>query len=382
MGLRKSILEELGLMIKQPNLAAFFKGKRVFVTGHTGFKGSWLSLWLTQMGAQVGGYALAPEQKQDFFNVCAVAMSMESTIADLRQTDALRRTINAFKPDIVFHMAAQSLVRRSYQEPQATFEINVLGTASLLEVCRTCPSVRAVLVVTSDKCYENKELGRPFVEGDALGGSDPYSCSKAAAEMVVQSYLQSFYAPLNNTGRSIGLASARAGNVIGGGDWSQGRLIPDFMRAQNAGQPLTVRYPNAVRPWQHVLDSLKGYLLLAIGLVDTPMEYSGAWNFGPSSADIWTVNRVVDALVELWGNGASWKKEPVRQLHEAGVLLLNSQKAKEQLGWENRWHVEEALKKTSEWYKAMSKGQDMANFSREQIQDYTNEYQGASNSRS
>lgn len=344
---------------------SFWKDKSVLVTGHTGFKGGWLSLWLNSLGAKVHGYSLAPESSQIFYESVGIKNLMTSEkIDDIRNFSSLNDYIGKIKPDIVFHLAAQSLVRPSYKEPIETFNTNVMGTVHLLEAAlKSTPNV--VVNVTSDKCYENKERLEPYKEFEAMGGYDPYSASKGCAEIVTSSYRRSFY-------RSLGkqLASARAGNVIGGGDRSLDRLIPDFFRAAEKKESLLIRSPLAVRPWQHVLEPLHGYMLLAEKLYHTKVGYDEAWNFGPSPADTKTVKWVIELLCKLIPE-ANWHSiEGQAQLHEATLLSLDSSKAIEELGWKPRWSVETALKRTVEWNEALNQAFNMREVSLKQINLY------------
>lgn len=350
--------------------ASIWNNQSVFVTGHTGFKGSWLTLWLQLLGAKVSGYALNPPTIPSLFEVAHVAQCLEkdyrANLADLAQIqDAL---IEA-QPTIIFHLAAQPLVRASYSAPIETFATNVMGTANLLEAVRRVDSVRAVVVVTTDKVYENREWLYPYREVDALGGHDPYSASKAAAELVTSSYYRSFLAD-----RSVGVATTRAGNVIGGGDWAKDRLVPDCLRAFEQGQPVTLRYPHAVRPWQHVLEPLVGYLRLAEQLIADPQTYSQSWNFGPMATDEATVLRVATQLARLWGNGAEVKTDEPEGLtqkpHEANLLKLETTQAQSRLGWVPRWSVDLALQATLQWHQAWLKMQPMNHICWEQINKY------------
>jgi CDP-glucose 4,6-dehydratase len=328
-----------------------WRGRRVLVTGHTGFKGSWLCLWLRELGAAVTGFGLDPPTEPSLYRLARVGEDVDDHQGDVRDPAAVFAALSAARPEVVVHMAAQPLVRRSYEDPLGTYEANVLGTANLLEAARRQAGVRVVVVVTSDKCYEPRADGRPCREGDPLGGSDPYSSSKACAELVTAAYRRSF------GGDGPAIASARAGNVIGGGDWAVDRLVPDFMRAALRGEPLSVRNPDAVRPWQHVLSPLCGYLALAERLWDAPEE-AGAWNFGPDPRDERPVRAVADRLCELWGEGLRWSELAAGGPPETGVLRLDSAKARERLGWRPRWGLEEGLGATVEWYRAQRDGAD------------------------
>ena len=346
----------------------FWRGKRVFMTGHTGFKGGWLATWLNAMGATVDGVALDPESAPSYFGLCGVDRFINSTIADIRDGDQLRVAMQSARPEIVFHLAAQSLVRRSYVEPSTTFATNVIGTVNLFEAIRATPSVRAVVVVTSDKCYENGESARGFRETDMLGGYDPYSASKACAEIVAAAYRRSFFSD-----RDVFLATARAGNVIGGGDWAEDRIVPDALRAFGQGEVLTLRNPRSVRPWQHVLEPLAGYLELATRLYTEGAAYSGPWNFGPGNDDAVTVAGLIDKLAARWGDGARWRiAQSAHSPHEHEYLKLDCSKANRQLGWHPRLNLDAALQMTVDWYReATSAGVGaMDTFSRKQIAEY------------
>ena len=343
----------------------FWNGKRVFLTGHTGFKGGWLALWLADMGAEVHGYALAPPTVPNLFTVANLQDHLASSMtADIRDAAALAQAIQIAQPDIVFHLAAQPLVRYSYAAPVETYAVNVMGTVNLLEAVRQTPSVKAVVNVTTDKCYENREWVWPYRENEAMGGFDPYSSSKACSELVTAAYRRSF---LESAGTH--LASARAGNVIGGGDWAADRLIPDFLRALDAGQVLTIRSPLATRPWQHVLEPLSGYLILAERLFSEGLEFAEAWNFGPEEADARPVQWIVEYLCSQVAE-ATWRCDAAPQPHEANMLKLDSSKAKAQLGWRPRWNLKAALGKTLAWHQAWKQGSDMAVISGQQIREY------------
>jgi len=343
----------------------FWNNRSVFITGHTGFKGGWISLWLSKLGAKVHGYSLIPPSAPNFFSETQVENRMQSsTIADIRDLTKLTSALKATQPSIVIHMAAQPLVRKSYVSPVDTFSTNVIGTVNLLEAVRSIDTVEAVVNITTDKCYENRERAWPYSENDRLGGYDPYSSSKACAELVTAAYRKSFLAEVG-----IYLASARAGNVIGGGDWATDRLIPDFLRASDAGDPLRVRSPNAVRPWQHVLEPLSGYLLLAERLVIEGSEFAEAWNFGPHEADSNPVSWILDRLCEKVP-GANWVLDGSAQPYEADVLKLDIVKAKTRLNWAPRWSLDTALDKTVEWHQLWKDGQSMAKVSIQQIEAY------------
>jgi CDP-glucose 4,6-dehydratase len=321
-----------------------WKNRRVFLTGHTGFKGSWLLAWLKRCGAEVTAYALAPATQPNLFEAAALQSDGRSIIGDVRDPDALREALVASGAEVVFHLAAQSLVRESYERPVDTYATNVMGTVHLLEAVRSAGSVRAVVVVTTDKCYENREWPWPYRENEPLGGRDPYSSSKACAELVTAAYRSSFF------GGGAAVATARAGNVIGGGDWARDRLVPDLLRAFAAGRPALIRNPEAVRPWQHVLDPLHGYLLLAEKLLEE-RKYADAWNFGPSDVDIQPVRSVADALAAGWGRGAAWTHDGGPNPHEAMTLKLDSSRARMLLGWRPRLALGAALEWVVEWHR-------------------------------
>ena len=344
----------------------FWKNKTVFLTGHTGFKGGWIAHWLYELGAAVHGYALEPPTQPNFFTETQLQKRLaHSTVADIRDFAELTNALNKAKPDIIIHMAAQSLVRDSYNIPSETFAANVMGTVNLLEAARQTKSAEVILNITSDKCYENKEWPWPYRENDRLGGHDPYSASKACAEIAAAAYHNSFLAEAN-----IYLSSVRAGNVIGGGDWAPDRLIPDFFRAVSADEILNIRSPNAVRPWQHVLEPISGYLMLAEKLYIEGSKFAEAWNFGPNEDDARPVSWIVDQLCNLT-SGAKWQIKDAQVLHEANLLMLDSSKAKSKLGWTQRWDLESALNRTVEWHQAWCKQEDMASVTTAQIQAYT-----------
>jgi CDP-glucose 4,6-dehydratase len=340
MGVWQGTLEGLGMRA----FSSIYQGKKVLVTGHTGFKGSWLTLWLSELGAEITGISLPPETEPNHWSL--LGLSCNDMRLDIRAIQPLLDAIDASQPEIVFHLAAQPLVRRSYRDPLETWSTNVLGTANILEACRQTPSVRAIVVVTTDKCYENREWVWGYRETDALGGHDPYSGSKAAAELVATSYRKSFF----NNDKGPMLATARAGNVIGGGDWSEDRLIPDFVRAVSSNTSLEIRSPNATRPWQHVLESLSGYLLLGQKLLEQGNRFAEPWNFGPDPEGNRTVSEVLDQFRQSWNN-AQWHAAPQNHLHEANLLYLDSTKAQKNLGWHPVWDFETTLVTTADWYR-------------------------------
>lgn len=343
----------------------FWRGKRVFLTGHTGFKGSWMSLWLQSMGAEVHGLALAPPTTPALFNEARVAQGMHSALGDIRDYTTVQKAMSAAKPDIVLHMAAQPLVRYSYQAPVETYATNVMGTVHVLEAARHVGSVRAMVNVTTDKCYENKEWVWGYREDEPMGGFDPYSSSKGCAELVTSAYRRSFF---QNSG--IALASARAGNVIGGGDWADDRLIPDILRAFEKKQAVVIRNPHATRPWQHVLEPISGYLLLAEQLYTHGQDFAGGWNFGPHDGDAQPVQWIVEQMVQAWGHGARWQLDGGEHPHEANYLKLDISKAKAALGWQPRWRLPTALNYIIDWHQAWLDGQTMHDVCHAQIQQF------------
>jgi CDP-glucose 4,6-dehydratase len=346
--------------------SSFWDGRRVFITGHTGFKGSWLSLLLKYLGARVKGFALPPPTQPNLFDEVRLMELVDSEIGDIRNLESISTSMLAFKPEIVIHMAAQPLVRYSYASPIETYDINVLGTAHVLEAAKNCVSVKAVISVTTDKCYENNELVWSYREDAPMGGYDPYSSSKGCAELVTASYRRSFYED-----KSIGLASARSGNVIGGGDWAIDRLIPDILRAFEKNQPVLVRSPNAIRPWQHVLEPLSGYIKLAELLYKYPNKYGEGWNFGPNESDARPVSWILDKMVDVWSGPAQWILDPQKKnVHEANFLRLDISKAKSRLGWCPTWSLEDCLKVTVDWHSAWLDKKDMQNFSLTQIDEF------------
>jgi CDP-glucose 4,6-dehydratase len=354
---------------------AFWQGKAVFLTGQTGFKGGWLALWLASMGAKVTGYALAPNTTPNLFASAQIENTLAySHIADLRDANAVFVAIQAAKPDIVIHMAAQPLVRYSYDHPLETYATNVMGTAHVLDAVRNTPGVRAVVVVTTDKCYENREWVWAYRENEAMGGYDPYSSSKGCVELVSAAYRQSYFSPTRYPDHGVALATARAGNVIGGGDWSADRLIPDAIRAFETHQPLLIRNPLATRPWQHVLEPLAGYLVLAQALYEQGPRFNGAWNFGPKPDDARTVEAVINAFAALWPHPAQWAQDPHEQPHEAQALQLDCAKAQYELHWRPRWNLEEALIRIRDWHLAAGRKADLRELSLTQIAEYQSTY--------
>ena len=351
---------------------SFWSGKKVLVTGHTGFKGSWLCLWLQHLGATVTGFALNPSSNPNFYELTSINRCMSNNIGDIRDYKCILNLILQYEPEVVIHMAAQSLVRYSYIHPVETYSTNIMGTINLLEAVRQTSSVRAVVNVTSDKCYENKEWIWGYRENEALGGNDPYSSSKGCAELVTSSYRNSFFNPSNYSLHKVALATARAGNVIGGGDWSDDRLIPDTIRALSIGQRVAIRNPNAIRPWQHVLEPLSGYLNLAEKLYTQGPKFSEAFNFGPVEDDARPVSWIVNELTKCWGGGASWILDTTENPHEAQHLKLDCSKAKNLLEWQGRWSLEKSLENIVFWHKAHLRGANMREISLAQIESFTN----------
>jgi len=349
----------------------FWAGKRVFVTGHTGFKGSWICLWLQKMKAKVTGYALAPPTDPNLFSHSRVEEGLvHSIIADVRNGQKLQDAMVSANPEIVIHMAAQPLVRDSYQIPVETYAINVMGTVNLLEAVRHCPGVRAVVNVTSDKCYENREWFWGYREIEPMGGYDPYSNSKGCSELVTAGYRSSFFNPDDYERHGVAVASARAGNVIGGGDWARDRLLPDCVRALLAGKKIRIRNPNSIRPWQHVLEPLSGYLILAQKLYKEGPAFAEGWNFGPFEEDARTVGWIVKRFCTFWGNEADFEIDDGYHPHEANYLKLDWSKAKSLLGWSPRWHLEKALFTITEWCHALESGEDLRKVCFRQIEEF------------
>ena len=358
-------------MIEQTALNNFWKNKKVFITGHTGFKGSWLCLWLHELGAQVTGYALDPPTDPSLFNLCSIDQLVISVIADVRDGQALIKAMQAAQPEIVIHMAAQPLVRDSYKSPAETYSVNVMGTVNLLEAVRLSKTVRAVVNVTTDKCYENKEWAWGYRENESLGGYDPYSSSKACSELVTASYRSSFFNPDNYAAHQVGIASARAGNVLGGGDWASDRLIPDCIRAILKGEKVLVRNPYAIRPWQHVLEPLSGYLMLAQRLCEAGPAYSEAWNFGPNDNDAQPVEWLVKTMSSKWDSHTAYEIVAGIHPHEAHYLKLDCSKAKTALGWHPRWGLDKAIDSIVEWTLAYRDKRDVSAVCLKQIQEYS-----------
>jgi CDP-glucose 4,6-dehydratase len=344
----------------------FWRGRRILLTGHTGFKGAWLALWLQRLGAQVTGYSQPPPTQPNLFELAHVAVGMDSQSGDVRDLGALVAAMTRARPEIVIHMAAQTLVRYGYANPVETYATNVMGTVHVLEAIRRQTGVRVALMITSDKCYENREWVWGYREEEPFGGRDPYSNSKGCAELVTAAYRQSYFAP----GADVALGSARAGNVIGGGDWAVDRLVPDTMTAFGAGRTVIIRNPQAIRPWQHVLEPLSGYLLLAERLWEKGAEYAEGWNFGPRDEDARPVAWVVERLATLWGEGANWECDFQAHPHEARFLKLDCSKARHRLGWSPRLPLEQGLAWTADWYRAHQLGHDLREVTLEQIERY------------
>lgn len=350
--------------------ADFWRGKRVFLTGHTGFKGSWLSLWLQVLGAELTGFALPPNTSPNLFSLARLGDGMRSIEGDIREFAVLCDALCAAQPEIVIHMAAQPLVRESYRRPMETYSTNVMGTVHLLEAVRASAGVRAVVNVTTDKCYHNREWFWPYREEEPMGGHDPYSSSKACSELVTAAYRSSYFTSVHGANTPPGLASARAGNVIGGGDWSDDRLIPDILRAFASGTVVRIRNPNATRPWQHVLEPLSGYLKLAQQLYDAPDQYAQPWNFGPSEEGARPVRWIVERMVDLWGPTASWQLDGSDHPHEASMLKLDISKARNRLDWHPRLDLAKALAMTVDWERRRLSGEDVRATTLAQISAY------------
>lgn len=350
----------------------FWNGKKVFMTGHTGFKGSWMSLWLQSLGADLCGFSLPAPTEPNLFTVANVAEGMTSIEGDIRDLDSLQKAMVDHQPDIVIHMAAQPLVRYSYQHPVETYATNVMGTVNVLEAMRHVESARVGVMITTDKCYENKEWVWGYREDEPMGGHDPYSSSKGCAELVVSAYRDSFFSPQTYDQHRVAIASARAGNVIGGGDWALDRLIPDIMRAIQEGRPVLIRSPHAIRPWQHVLEPIGGYMCLAEQLWHSGADCAEGWNFGPKDDDAKPVSWIVERLTQMWGDGASWEVDGGNHPHEANYLKLDCSKAKARLGWTPRTSLATALEWIVEFYQAYQNNGDMRSLTLEQIQRFQN----------
>lgn len=347
----------------------FWKNKKVLITGHTGFKGSWLSLWLQMMEAKVVGYSLPPPTKPNLFEIARVAENMISVIGDIRDLEALQSFIKSQRPEIIIHMAAQSLVRYGYENPIETYSTNVIGTVNVLEAVRKSKTVKVVLIVTSDKCYENKEWIWGYREGDPIGGNDPYSSSKGCAELVTSAYRSSYFSG-EKKDHNVTIASVRAGNVIGGGDWAEGRLIPDIIKAVMEHRTVLIRNPQAIRPWQYVLDPLHGYLLLAERLWNYGHEYTGGWNFGPSDEDVKPVSWIINNIKQIWGDDVSWELDNKEHPKESFLLKLDCSKARSKLGWKQKLSLEETLVQTVRWYRNYILNKDMRDYTEKEISNY------------
>lgn len=363
---REGSLESVGGLNRQ-----FWQNRRVFLTGHTGFKGTWLSLWLADMGAKVTGYALLPPTEPNLYDLAGASSCVRSLIADIRDRAVLCEAMREAKPEIVIHMAAQPLVLDSYRNPAETYEVNVMGTVNVLEAVRGCKGIRAVLNVTTDKCYENREWDWGYRENDALGGRDPYSNSKACSELITACYRQAFFSVETFPEHGVSVATARAGNVIGGGDWAAQRLVPDCMRSLLKSEPVPVRNPDSIRPWQHVLDPLCGYLTLAEKMVLGGPDFAESWNFGPAEENSKSVGWMVKKVCKLWGTGAQYEIDTkCGNGHEAGLLRLDCSKTRNRLNWQPVWPISRALEKVVEWTKAYQQGADMRQITMSQIHEY------------
>lgn len=346
----------------------FWNNKKVFLTGHTGFKGSWLAMWLKSMGVNLKGYSLSPEDKINLFEKASIENNMISEIGDIRDYNRLYNSIIDFKPEILIHMAAQPIVRKSYEDPIDTYSTNVMGTINILESARACPSLKSIVIVTSDKCYENKETQNPYKENEPMGGHDPYSSSKGCCELLINSYRRSFF----NDNNSSGLASVRAGNVVGGGDWSKDRLIPDILKSFKKNESVIIRNPSAIRPWQHVLDCLSGYLILTEKLYFNNEKFSGAWNFGPNINDCKPVEWIVEKMISVSGKNIDWVLDKKSNPHEANTLILDNNKSKKFLKWKPKWNIEESITKIIEWHKKNLNDENINEMCLSQINDYIN----------
>lgn len=349
----------------------FWKDKKVFITGHTGFKGGWLSLWLKNLGAEITGYSLPPLTEPSLFELAHIGKNINSIIADILDLARLKHEIHQAQPDIIFHLAAQSLVRQSYHEPLETYAVNVMGTANLLEAIRSTPTVRSVIIVTSDKCYENLELEKGYTENDAMGGYDPYSSSKGCAELITSAYRNSFFNPKKYAEHKVAIASVRAGNVIGGGDWSVDRLIPDLIRSIVAKKEVVIRNPSSTRPWQHVLEPLSGYIKLAELLYTNGTEFGEGWNFGHQVEEAKTVKWIIDNFSQMWGDGLKYRIESdAANMHEAHYLRLNCEKAEKKMGWRANLSLDETIQNVCAWYKDYLAGKNIYEVTIKQIEEY------------
>lgn len=354
-------------------MTGFWRHRRVFVTGHTGFKGGWLSIWLEKLGAVVTGYSLDPPTEPSLFRLAGIGSIVDSHIGDVRDLGRLSAVLSAARPEVVFHLAAQPLVMGGYSDPVGTFETNVMGTVNLLQAIRSVPGVRAVVNVTTDKCYENSDRGLAFKESDPMGGAEPYGSSKACSELVTRAMGHSFFGRDQYPGHRVSIATARAGNVIGGGDWGANRLLPDIVRSFAAGQPVLIRRPGSTRPWQHVIDPLHGYLVLAQRLHEAGPEFDGGWNFGPDVGGSKPVSWIVERCVQLWGDDAGWIKDPAAHPAEAQLLQLDCSKVRTQLGWQTRVDLARALVMTIGWYREVLRGADALQMCRSQIDEFGHE---------
>jgi CDP-glucose 4,6-dehydratase len=361
----------MGKMVDMKQLfGSIYNNRKVLITGHTGFKGSWLCLLLNQLGAEVYGYALEPPTNPSLFNDAKIDKLVTSYIGDIRDYKNLLKVLQEVQPEIIIHMAAQALVMESYKKPRETYEINVMGTLNLLDATRYVDSIKAIVNVTTDKCYENREWHWSYRENEPMGGYDPYSNSKGCSELLTSAYRNSFFNPKDYSKHGVALASARAGNVIGGGDWADNRLIPDFIRAISKGEKLKIRSPYAIRPWQHVLEPLSGYLTLAAKLFTDGVFFAQGWNFGPDDNDAQNVEWITKTICEYWGDGASYEIDTHPQPHEANYLKLDCSKAKTELGWIPKWNIRNALNLIVEWHKAFANGENMREITNQQIEDY------------
>jgi CDP-glucose 4,6-dehydratase len=355
------------LVIMRTVNRTFWKGKRVFLTGHTGFKGSWLSLWLEDMGAVVKGFSLEPYTQPNLFEVAKISSGIESEIGDIRDYEKLKSSIESFSPNVILHLAAQPLVRDSYEDPLGTYETNVMGTANLLQVSRELPDLKSIVIVTTDKCYENREWEWGYRENEAMGGYDPYSSSKGCAELVTSAFRRSFFQSTD-----VAIATARAGNVIGGGDWSRDRLIPDVLRSYNQGEQVIIRNPKATRPWQHVIEPLSGYLILAEELYNRGSAFAEPFNFGPKDEDCQSVESILNTININWKDCPGWKLDDEANPHEARFLKLDISKAKDKLNWTPKWNLESTIKRIVDWNKACNRQEDMRQYCIYEIKSYSN----------